>query len=149
MAFGMAEMSKRFIDWNGDPNSPAYWWHEDGEGNWAQEVVQNVDEILKMNAFLRTGGLGPQDKEVQMTHQIPVIMASIWRKEYGIDIYQMNDADQQAWLEKNILNSSDTWFRPSDVCVAPSMSTTCADLASARYTAIARFADISRSSLEL
>lgn len=102
-------MSKRFIDWNGDPNSPAYWWHEDGEGNWAQEVVQNTDEILRTNHYLRTGGVR-QDKEVQMTHQIPVLMATLWRNMYGIDIYKMNDADQQAWLEKNILNSNE-WYK--------------------------------------
>ena len=102
-------MTKRFIDWDGNPNSPAYWWHEDGEGNWAQEVAQNTDDILKVNHYLREHH-GPQDKEVQMTHQIPVVMASLWRKMYGIDIYQMNDDDPVAWIEKNILGASE-WYK--------------------------------------
>lgn len=102
-------MSGRFIDWDGNPNSPVYLWHEHADGTWAQEIVQNTDEILRMNHFLREHGI-PQDKEVGMTHQIPVIMASIWRKQYGIDYYTMNDDDQQKWLEKNILNDSE-WYK--------------------------------------
>ena len=102
-------MSGKFIDWDGDPNSPAYWWHEHADGTWAQEMAQNTDEILRMNHLLREHG-SVQDKEVQMTQQIPLVVAAIWRQQYGIDIYQMNDEDQQAWMDKNIFSSNE-WFK--------------------------------------
>jgi hypothetical protein len=102
-------MSGRFIDWDGDPNSPAYWWHEHADGTWAQEIVQNTDEILKVNHHLREH-TGAQDKEVQMTHQIPIVCARIWQQQYGIDIYQMNDEDAQEWMERNIFSSNE-WYK--------------------------------------
>lgn len=99
---------KRFVDWDGDPNSPAYWWHEHADGTWAQEMAQKTDEILRMNHHLRESGVA-QDKEIQMTHQIPLVVAAIWRQQYGIDIYKMNDEDQQAWIDK-ILGSNE-WYK--------------------------------------
>lgn len=104
-------MSRRLWDWNGDPSAPAYWWHEDGEGNVGVEMVQDLEEIFRRNHAIREH-LNPASPEgdYQMDSSIPVVVIELWRKMYGIDFYKMSDQDQMNWINKNILNSNE-WYK--------------------------------------
>ena len=102
-------MSKLW-DWNGDPNSPAYWWHQDGEGNVAVEMVQDTAGILAMNHAIREYcDVYSPDRDIRMEARIPPVVIEIWRKQYGIDFYKMSDPDQQAFIDK-ILDSNE-WYK--------------------------------------
>lgn len=102
-------MSKRLWDWNGDPSAPAYWWHEDGEGNIGVEMVQNTDAILERNHAIREH-LNPSSPEGdwRMDASIPVTVIELWKKMYGIDFYKMSDPDQQKFIDR-ILDSNEWW----------------------------------------
>lgn len=103
-------MSRRFIDWNGDPNSPATYLHQDGEGNWAIESVQDMTGILEMNHAIREHcDIYSPDRDIRMEARIPYDVIKIWQNLYGIDFYQMSDPDQQAFIDR-ILSSSE-WYK--------------------------------------
>jgi hypothetical protein len=103
-------MSKRFMDWNGDPSAPAYWWHEQQGGEVAVEMVQDMEEIFRRNHAIREH-LNPYSPEGDylMEASIPVTVIEIWRQQYGIDFYKMSDPDQMKFIDR-ILGSNE-WYK--------------------------------------
>lgn len=102
-------MSKRFLEWDGDPNSVAMWWHENGNGEMAAELVQDTTGILEMNHAIREHcDVYSPDRDIRMDARIPHVVIEIWRQQYGIDFYQMSDPDQQKFIDR-ILDSNEWW----------------------------------------
>ena len=102
-------MSRRFMDWQGDDTAAAYYLHETG-GEIAVEMVQDLDPVFARTHAIREH-LNPHsaDKSLRMDAVIPAVVIEIWRKEYGVDFYQMNDPDQQRWIDKML--SSNEWYK--------------------------------------
>ena len=80
-------MPKRLLDWNQD-SGVASWWHQDGEGNWAQEAVQFAAPILDLNKEA-ANHCNPYnaERDVRMVARIPLIIIEKWRNEFGVDYW--------------------------------------------------------------
>jgi hypothetical protein len=102
-------MSKRLLSWDGDPHSPAWVWHEDGNGDWAIEMVQDTSAILDFNAERRNHyDMRWSEGDGRLVASIPHVVVELWRKLYGVDAHS-RDPDMQRKVNK-LLNDSD-WYK--------------------------------------
>lgn len=86
------------------------WWHQDGEGNWAVEKVQDVDGILDLNRYQQNHGAPytPLGAEMQHVARIPLIVIELWRNKYGVDYW---NPDHQGKVDKLLNDSEWCWLR--------------------------------------
>jgi hypothetical protein len=99
-------VSKRLLSYE---DGVAKYWHEDGEGNWAVEIVQDTTDLLDMNLEAQNHH-DPRwsDGSTRMVARIPPVVAQIWRNLYGIDC-NSRDPDMQRKVDK-LLNDSE-WYK--------------------------------------
>ncbi len=64
------------------------WWHQDGEGNWAVESIQDASPIFDLNREAQNH-CNPcnADRDIRMVARIPLIIIEKWRNELGIDYW--------------------------------------------------------------
>jgi hypothetical protein len=85
------------------------WWHQDGEGNWAVESVQDAAPIVDLNREAQNH-CNPNNaaRDVRMVARIPLIIIAKWRNEHGVDYW---NPDHQHKVDQ-LLNSSEwCWLR--------------------------------------
>jgi hypothetical protein len=104
-------MSKRLLAWDGSPGGTATWWHEDGDGDWAIEMMQDVTALLDANKEAQNHCYPYfSDRSAKLVARIPHIVIELWRVRYGIDYYSP-DPDVQKKVDQ-LLNSSEwCWLR--------------------------------------
>lgn len=94
----------------------AKFWHEDGEGNWAVESVQDVTAVLDANKEAQNHCSTFNDaRDWKLVARIPLIIIDKWRNELGID-YWSNDPDMQRKVD-DLLNSSEWRYLRTDSSV--------------------------------
>lgn len=101
-------MNRRPLGFNPDAGLET-WWHEDGEGNWLIENVQNAAPILDLNKEAQNH-CNPSNPagDMRMVARIPLIVIQKWRNDFGIDYW---NPDHQGAVDA-LLNSSDwKWLR--------------------------------------
>jgi hypothetical protein len=102
-------MSRRLIDWDGSSDGLAHYWLEDGEGNWAQETVQQPAGLIDLNRAAQNH-CDPYNaaRDVRMVARIPLVVIAKWRNELGVDYW---NPDHQAKVDA-LLNDPDwRWLR--------------------------------------
>jgi hypothetical protein len=104
-------MSRRFLDWDGTAHGLAHYWHQDGEGAWAQEAVQRTDDLLDLNREA-SNHCDPYNaaRDVRMVARIPLIVIAKWRNEYGVD-YWSRDPDMQRRVDRLLTDPEWAWLR--------------------------------------
>ncbi len=101
-------MSKRLLDWNQE-TGVASWWHQDGEGVWAEEAVQHAAPILDLNKEAQNH-CNPYNAahDVRMVARIPLIIIAKWRNELGVDYW---NPDHQAKVDALLNDPEWRWLR--------------------------------------
>ena len=87
----------------------AKWWHESGDGDWAQETVQDAVPILELNREA-ANHCNPYNaaRDVRMVARIPHIIIAKWRNELGVDYWNPDHQDKV----DDLLNSNEwKWLR--------------------------------------
>ena len=85
------------------------WWHQDGEGNWAVESLQEVSSILDLNREAQCH-CNPYNecRDVRMVARIPLIIIEKWRNELGIDYW---NPDHQSKVDALLADRDWCWLR--------------------------------------
>jgi hypothetical protein len=80
-------------------------WHEDGEGNWAVQYIQNNDILLDANKEA-SNHCDPYNADKSMRHvaRIPYSVIYKWLADYGIDYF---NPDHQEAVDR--LLDSNEW----------------------------------------
>lgn len=102
-------MSRRLLDWDGTAHGLAHWWHEDGEGGWAQETVQHVAPLLALNREAQAH-CDPYNRarDLRMVARLPLVVLAKWRAELGVDYW---NPDHQAAVERLLADADWRWLR--------------------------------------
>ncbi len=102
-------MSRRLLDWDGTEHGLAHFWHEDGEGGWAQEIVQQPARLLDLNREAQNH-CDPYngERDVRMVARIPLIIIAKWRTELGVDYW---NPDHQAKVNALLNDPEWRWLR--------------------------------------
>ena len=89
-------MSRRLLDWRQDAGM-AWWWVEDGEGNWAQQAFQVTGPLVDLNREAEAH-CSPDNaaRDVRMVARIPLIVIAKWLNELGVDYW---NPDHQAKVD--------------------------------------------------
>jgi hypothetical protein len=98
-------MTKRLLGYD-SLSGLAKWWHEDGEGNWAQEVVQDNDALLDANKVAQNHcDTRMREGTARLVARIPYSVIYKWRVDYGIDYFDPDPAVQRK--VDDLLNSNE------------------------------------------
>ena len=102
-------MGKRLLGWDGSDHGTASWWHEDGNGGWAVETVQDTDPLLDLNKEAQNH-CSPwnADRDVKMVARIPFVIMQKWQNEYGVDYW---NPDHQAAVDRLLDDPDWRWLR--------------------------------------
>ena len=81
-------------------------WHEDGEGNWAAEIVQDNTVLLDMNKEAQNHcDTHFSDRSAKLVARIPYSVIYKWLVDYGIDYFDPSP-DTQRKVD-SLLNSNE------------------------------------------
>lgn len=107
-------MTKKLLDWDQGAGKAVY-WHEHGDGDWAQEIVQDVTPLLDRNkVFQNHGDMRWQGSEHGIKHvaTIPLVVIAKWREMYGFDYFDPDPAVQRK--VDDLLNSNEWRYLRTD-----------------------------------
>lgn len=97
--------SKRLLGYD-SLSGLAKYWHEDGEGNWAQEVVQDNTALLDANKEAQNHcDTHFHDRSAKLVARIPYSVIYKWLVDYGIDYFDMDPGVQRK--VDDLLNSNE------------------------------------------
>lgn len=101
-------MTARLLGWNKETGVASY-WHEDGEGNWAREAVQDTGALLDLNREAQNH-CNPYngERDVRMVARIPLVVITLWRDRYGVDYW---NRDHQAKVDQLLNDPEWRWLR--------------------------------------
>ncbi|MBV8190853.1 MAG: hypothetical protein JOY64_21515 [Alphaproteobacteria bacterium] len=105
-------MSRRLLDWDGSAHGLAHFWHEDGAGDWAQEIVQQPSALLDLNREAQSH-CDPYNsgRDVRMVARIPLVIVAKWRSELGVDYW---NPDHQAKVDALLNDPEWRWLRTDE-----------------------------------
>jgi hypothetical protein len=103
-------VNKRLLGFDPDTGL-AKWWHEDGEGNWAQEIVQDNTALLDANKEAQNHcDTHFPDRSVKLVARIPYSVIYTWMVKYGVDYWNPDHQDKV----DSLLNSSEWRYLRTD-----------------------------------
>ena len=99
---------RRLIDWRQDAGI-AWWWVEDGAGNWAQQTFQVTGPLLDLNKEAQNH-CDPYNaaRDVRQVARIPLVILAKWRHELGVDYW---NPDHQAKVDALLDDPEWRWLR--------------------------------------
>lgn len=88
---------RRPLGYNPDTGMMSY-WHDDGEGGWAEEQQQHTETLLDLNKAA-SNHCNPYNagRDVRMRARIPLIIIAKWQNELGVDYW---NPDHQAKVDR-------------------------------------------------